>query len=109
VEAGARRKLVERCISELSAYPQGVADFVAAQHADGTLTLVIANTVRRAVEIRVALEKKTTAEVRLLHSRFRAADRKRHVEEALSAVPAAGESLVATQVIEAGIDIDANL
>jgi len=40
--------------------PQGVAEFVAAKHAAGTLTLVIANTVRRAVEIRVALEKKTT-------------------------------------------------
>ncbi len=46
--------------------PQGVAELVAATHAAGTLTLVIANTVRRAVEIRVALEKKTTADVRLL-------------------------------------------
>ena len=89
--------------------PQGVAEFVAAKHAAGTLTLVIANTVRRAVEIRVALEKKTTAEVRLLHSRFRAADREQHVEAALGAVPEAGRIVVATQVIEAGIDIDASL
>lgn len=89
--------------------PQGVAEFVAARHAAGTLTLVIANTVRRAVEIRVALEKKTTADVRLLHSRFRAADRKEHVAAALGKVPDAGRIVVATQVIEAGIDIDATL
>jgi len=89
--------------------PEGVAEFVAATHAAGTLTLVIANTVRRAVEIRVALEKKTTAEVQLLHSRFRAADRKQHVKAALGGVPDAGRIVVATQVIEAGIDIDATL
>ncbi len=89
--------------------PQGVAEFVAANHAAGTLTLVIANTVRRAVEIRVALEKRTSADVRLLHSRFRAADRKRHVEAALGDVPDEGRIVVATQVIEAGIDIDASL
>jgi CRISPR-associated endonuclease/helicase Cas3 len=89
--------------------PQGVAEFVASNHTAGTLTLVIANTVRRAVEIRAALEKRTTADVRLLHSRFRAADRQQHVAAALSAVPDAGRIVVATQVIEAGIDIDASL
>lgn len=101
-------KLVERAPTSCR-LPQGVAEFVAAQHSAGTLTLVIANTVRRAVEIRVALEKKTDAEVCLLHSRFRAADRKGHVEHALSTVPAAGRIVVATQVIEAGIDLDATL
>ncbi len=90
--------------------PQGVAEFVAVQHTAGTLTLVIANTVRRAVEIRVALEKTTAADVRLLHSRFRAADRKEHVKTAVSgSMPDAGRIVVATQVIEAGIDIDASL
>jgi CRISPR-associated endonuclease/helicase Cas3 len=101
-------KLVERAPVSCR-LPQGVAEFVAAQHNAGTLTLVIANTVRRAVEIRVALEKKTAADVRLLHSRFRAADRKQHVEAALGKVPDAGRIVVATQVIEAGIDIDASL
>jgi CRISPR-associated endonuclease/helicase Cas3 len=101
-------KMVERAPVSCR-LPEGVAEFVAARHAAGTLTLVIANTVRRAVEIRVALEKKTTADVRLLHSRFRAADRKRHVEAALGTVPEAGRIVVATQVIEAGIDIDATL
>ena len=76
-------KVVERAPASCR-MPQGAAEFVAAKHAAGTLTLVIANTVRRAVEIRVALEKKTTAEVRLLHSRFRVADREQHVKAALS-------------------------
>ena len=101
-------KLVERAPVSCR-LPQGVAEFVAAKHAAGTLTLVIANTVRRAVEIRVALEKKTNADVRLLHSRFRAADRQEHVKAALGDVPDAGRIVVATQVIEAGIDIDATL
>jgi CRISPR-associated endonuclease/helicase Cas3 len=47
--------------------------------------------------------------VRLLHSRFRAADRKQHVEAALGKLSDAGRIVVATQVIEAGIDIDASL
>src|SRR5205823_3418697 len=75
--------------------PQGVAEFVAARHAVGTLTLVIANTVRRAVQIREALDKKTAADVRLLHSRFRPADRKRHVDAALGSLPKAGRIVVA--------------
>jgi CRISPR-associated endonuclease/helicase Cas3 len=90
--------------------PQGVAEFAAREHAAGTLTLVITNTVKRAVEIRTALEKRTKADVRLLHSRFRAADRREHVEAALSkGWPPEGRIVVATQVIEAGIDIDASL
>jgi CRISPR-associated endonuclease/helicase Cas3 len=102
-------KFVERAPANCR-LPQGVAEFAAERHAAGTLTLVIANTVRRAVEIRLALEKKTAADVRLLHSRFRAADRRRHVEAALrDDLPAAGRIVVATQVIEAGIDIDATL
>ena len=89
--------------------PGGVAEFVAAEHRAGTLSLVIANTVRRAVEIRRALEGKTGADVRLLHSRFRAVDRKEHVDAVLSDVPEAGRIVVSTQVIEAGIDLDAAL
>jgi CRISPR-associated endonuclease/helicase Cas3 len=86
-----------------------VAEFVAAEHRAGTLSLVIVNTVRRAVEIRRELEKKTGAQVRLLHSKFRAADRKEHVDAVVSALPEAGRIVVSTQVIEAGMDLDASL
>jgi CRISPR-associated endonuclease/helicase Cas3 len=89
--------------------PGGAAEFVAEEHRAGTLSLVIANTVRRAVEIRRELENKTGADVRLLHSRFRAADRKEHLDAVLGDLPEAGRIVVATQVIEAGIDLDASL
>jgi CRISPR-associated endonuclease/helicase Cas3 len=89
--------------------PTGVAEFVAARHRPGTRSLVIANTVRRAVEIRKELEKKTHADLRLLHSRFRAADRADHLKAALGELAAEGMIIVATQVIEAGIDLDAAL
>ena len=101
-------KRIERA-SEACRLPGGAAAFVAAQHRAGTLTLVVANTVRRAVEIRRELEGKTEADVRLLHSRFRAADRKEHADAVFSGLPAAGRIVVATQVIEAGLDLDASL
>jgi CRISPR-associated endonuclease/helicase Cas3 len=107
-----KRVHAEKRIEQASAacrLPGGAAEFVAAEHRAGTLSLVIANTVRRAVEIRRELEKKTGADVRLLHSRFRAADRKEHLDAVLGDLPEAGRIVVATQVIEAGIDLDATL
>ena len=101
-------KRIERA-SEACRLPGGAAAFVAAEHRAGTLTLVVANTVRRAVEIRRELEGKTEADVRLLHSRFRAVDRKEHTDAVFSGLPAAGRIVVATQVIEAGLDLDASL
>jgi CRISPR-associated endonuclease/helicase Cas3 len=101
-------KRIERAI-ETCRLPAGTAAFVASEHRPGTLTLVVSNTVRRAVEIRRELEGKTEADVRLLHSRFRAADRKEHTDAVLSGLPPAGRIVVATQVIEAGLDLDASL
>jgi len=89
--------------------PSGAAEFVAAEHRAGTLSLVIVNTVRRAVEIRRELEGRTSADLRLLHSRFRAADRKEHAAAVVSDLPEAGRIVVSTQVIEAGMDLDASL
>ena len=79
-------------------------------HRKGTLSILISNTVGRAHlyhQAIVAGEPK--AEVLLLHSRFRAADRARLAQRLLDPVPPAGRILIATQVVEAGVDLDATL
>lgn len=93
----------------------------------GRLVLVVVNTVDRARETMEALRKATTEAVgkgktkttqkmagapdlRLVHSRFRGADRARWPDEFLSrdaAIPPEGRIIVATQVVEAGVDISA--
>jgi CRISPR-associated endonuclease/helicase Cas3 len=79
---------------------------IAANHEPGTLTLVIVNRVARAQELRMLLAKDASVEAtKLVHSRFRPADRRRIQEEALSG--AFRGVLVATQAIEAGVDLSA--
>jgi CRISPR-associated endonuclease/helicase Cas3 len=83
---------------------------VTEKHRPGTLTLVILNTVADAQAVHAALlKRKVTAELTLLHSRFRRADRKRLVQELTSSLPAEGRICVSTQVVEAGMDLDAAL
>lgn len=83
-----------------------LAKEIAAAHERGTLTLVVVNRVARAQELRSLLVKESAVEATaLVHSRFRPADRRRIQEAALS-----GKFrgvLVATQAIEAGVDISA--
>lgn len=85
-----------------------VADLAAeifAAHEEGTLTLVVVNRVARAQELFTLLRKNKAVAVSLIHSRFRPNDRARIQQAALS-----GEFrgiLVATQAIEAGVDISA--
>jgi CRISPR-associated endonuclease/helicase Cas3 len=77
-------------------------------------TLIICNTVKRAMGIhaalRDALEEDTNGHVSpdlvLLHSRYRPADRARQ-QDRLKAIksPDAGQIVVATQVVEAGVDM----
>jgi CRISPR-associated endonuclease/helicase Cas3 len=79
---------------------------IASAHERGTLTLVVVNRVARAQELYALLVKEAGVEATaLIHSRFRPADRRRISEAALS-----GEFqgiVVATQAIEAGVDISA--
>lgn len=75
-------------------------------HVDDTLTLVIVNTVKRAVETYKALKKNDNCPVKisLIHSRFRQVER----EERLKILDETGSRIiVSTQVVEAGVDIDA--
>jgi CRISPR-associated endonuclease/helicase Cas3 len=114
--------------------PDGLARFIKERHTQGTQTLVVVNRVARAREVFAALEgeyglKRTAKrkgnaareaseavgvgipQLELIHSRFRPEDRRRW--DALFDKPPEGEAvdriIVATQVIEAGLDISSRL
>ena len=112
--------------------PKGLADFVSTKHERGTQTLIVVNTVVRAQEVYAEIEKNysdakkqaqkssaaplfddenQTPEIHLLHSRFRPAERKKWQKIFNETVDesGAGRIIVATQVIEAGVDISAKL
>jgi CRISPR-associated endonuclease/helicase Cas3 len=73
------------------------------------LTLAITNTVERATEVYRKMKRLVSGHVELLllHSRFRPADRERLVAQLEEELPPGGRIVVSTQVIEAGIDLDA--
>lgn len=77
----------------------------------GRITLVVCNTVRRACETYDALKKlHVAAELELVHGRFRPHDRanwKARFLERSTCKPGVDRVIVATQVVEAGVDISA--
>lgn len=90
--------------------PVEVAEKILSAHRAGTRTLVVVNTVMRAVALYEALGKesrasKRTASLVLVHSRFRPRDRERALENLLAEPGDAGTIVVSTQVIEAGVDV----
>ncbi|MFA7304859.1 MAG: CRISPR-associated helicase Cas3' [Methanoregula sp.] len=81
-------------------------------HREGTRTLVVLNTVRRAMEIysglkTVLMKKQPAPRIVLVHSHFRPVDRKERVNELLAEPGMAGTIIISTQVIEAGVDVSA--
>ena len=89
---------------------QALAQELVARHRPGTLTLAVLNTVDRACAAWSSLNKLAPdAEVVLLHSRYRTADRAAHTTAALSPPGPAGKIVVSTQVLEAGIDLSSTL
>ncbi len=86
--------------------PQDCARFLLDRHREDKLTVMIANTVARAQEIWDELRKLGRKDAHLLHSRFRPCDREEITKQALEAQAGV---IVSTQVIEAGVDLDAHL
>ena len=89
----------------------GIAQFVIDNHAAGSQSLVILNRVARARETYDALNRiaKQSLDIRLLHSRFRGHERLGWSKLLSDGIPAGGRVLVATQVVEAGVDISSAL
>jgi CRISPR-associated endonuclease/helicase Cas3 len=107
----ARRSAATRTVRRLDLgepdsrrYPRALADRVLGVHRPGTRTLVVCNTVERATAVYAALAGREP-EVTLLHSRFRPGDRRERTVEALAAPGPRGTVVVATQVLEAGVDL----
>ena len=83
-------------------YLSGFANAVRAQMAGDQLVLVIVNTVGRAISLAEKLKDKQPL---LLHSRFRARERKQQVERLRGHTGL----VIATQVVEAGVDLSAKV
>lgn len=109
----ARKVVTEISIDRGKGYARNMAEFIAEKHQRGTMTLAIVNTVKRSQEIFKALNNRKwvslEAETVLIHARFRGQDREEK-RDILSQEPdesGPGRVVVATQAIEAGVDISA--
>ncbi len=92
------------------AYVKRLAGFIREKHQDGTLTLVVLNRVSRARDVYRQLSKEGVGKTRLalIHSRFRPDDRRKH-EEVLFAEDGTDRIVIATQAVEAGVDVSARV
>ncbi|ODA32152.1 type I-G CRISPR-associated helicase/endonuclease Cas3g [Planctopirus hydrillae] len=92
-------------------YAKELAAVVTKSHQRNSLTLVVVNRVPRAQSLfeeitKLAGKNKDLPQPALIHSRFRPVDRKEHEQKLFaSEIPASGTIVVATQAVEAGVDV----
>lgn len=106
VRLGARRT-IGRLAAEAGSYRE-IARFVAELHRPGTLTLAVMNTVDAARKVYAALPP-CGADATLIHSRFRGRERTALAARIATDPSSGGHIVVATQVVEAGLDLNAAL
>jgi CRISPR-associated endonuclease/helicase Cas3 len=112
---------------DLKTYLKALAERIYAVHQPGTTTLAILNTVERAQGLFAQLESRfaespvkgrknvatpvpsVSNNPLLLHSRFRAEDRREKEKLLHSDPPVEGRIIIATQAIEAGVDLSARV
>ncbi|MCA1951449.1 MAG: CRISPR-associated helicase Cas3' [Hyphomicrobiales bacterium] len=86
-------------------YVARLADEVMEKHRCGKTTLVILNRVGRAQALYDSLKEKKAPGLLLVHSRFRPAERETINKQLAEQPDARGRIIVATQAVEAGVDI----
>jgi CRISPR-associated endonuclease/helicase Cas3 len=105
------RLAASREVRRLAAEPgeyQAIAAAAAGMHRPGTLTLVVLNTVDAARRVFAALPGGAAGRT-LIHSRFRGHERQELADRVVAPPGEAGHIVVATQVVEAGLDLNAAL
>jgi CRISPR-associated endonuclease/helicase Cas3 len=110
------RKRIERVVlAGGSRIAATIAEAVLQHHLPATRSIVVLNRVTTAQEVFDAVRRlagtvaQEPADVVLLHSRFRPPERAARMAEALAAPGPGGTIVVATQVIEAGVDVSSRL
>ena len=101
----------QRTVRRLAVEPgdyKAIAGAATARHRAGTLTLVVLNTVEAARGVYKALSGQPVPRM-LLHSRFRGVERAQLMKRLTDEPGDAGRIVVATQVVEAGIDLNASV
>ncbi len=100
--------------SDITRYIRELAETISHEHRPGCMTLVIVNRVARAQALHKVLEtlskgKPSVPTLALIHSRFRLADRDRETAKMVESSDGNpnGRIVVATQAVEAGLDLSA--
>jgi CRISPR-associated endonuclease/helicase Cas3 len=99
------RRTVRRLAAEPGDYA-AIAATACQRHRAGALTLVVLNTVDAARQVFKGVRREGVPAT-LLHSRFRGVEREQLVQEITAEPGEEGRIVVATQVVEAGIDLNA--